>query len=101
MSFAVGAAERYAACGDRLLGVRPDRVEGWALGEAPFLRAIGHGAYDPVIPIEFAHRSLEQLHAAGAEVLYHESPMDHAIDPAFVAELVPWLAEAVRAPAEA
>ena len=75
-------------------------VEGWELGGPPFPPiAIGHGIYDPVIPIEFAHRSLEQLHEAGAEVLYRESPIDHAIDPAFVRDLVPWLADAVRAPA--
>ena len=54
-----------------------------------------------MIPIEFAHRSLEQLEAAGADVLYRESPMDHAIDPRFVAELVPWLADAVRGPGAA
>ena len=39
--------------------------------------------------------------SAGAEVLYRESPIDHAIDPRFVAELVPWLADAVRAAGEA
>ncbi len=44
-----------------------------------------------MIPVELAHRSLAQLEAAGAEVLYRESPIDHAIDPAFVDELVPWL----------
>jgi phospholipase/carboxylesterase len=73
-------------------------VEGWELGEAPFpLIAIGHGTFDPVIPIEFAHRTLATLEAAGAEVLYRESPLPHAIDPAFVAELRPWLREAVAA----
>jgi phospholipase/carboxylesterase len=73
-------------------------VEGWELGDAPFPPiAIGHGIYDPVIPIEFAHRSLEQLEAAGAEVLYREAPTDHAIDPRFIGELRPWLADAVRA----
>ena len=50
-----------------------------------------------VIPVEFAHRSVEELRAAGAEVLYRESPIDHAIDPAFVAELVPWLRAAGEA----
>ena len=75
-------------------------VEGWQLdGTRPFPPiAVGHGTYDPVIPVEFAHRSVAQLEAAGAEVLYRESPIDHAIDPAFVAELVPWIAAAVRAP---
>ena len=77
-------------------------VDGWELGDAPFPPiAIGHGIYDPVIPIELAHRSVDQLETAGAEVLYRESPMDHAIDPRFVAELVPWLADAVSGPGAA
>jgi len=74
-------------------------VDGWELGEPPFPPiAIGHGSHDPVIPVELAHRSVEQLQAAGAEVVYRESPMGHAIDPRFAAELVPWLAGAVRVP---
>jgi phospholipase/carboxylesterase len=74
-------------------------VDGWELGTGePFPPiALAHGTFDPVIPVSFAHRSLEELQAAGAEVLYRESPIDHAIDPAVVAELVPWLAEAIRA----
>jgi len=71
-------------------------VEGWELGEGPWPPiAIGHGTYDPVIPVELAHRSVAALEAAGADVLYRESPLDHAIDPAFVGELQPWLAAAV------
>jgi phospholipase/carboxylesterase len=71
-------------------------VDGWELetGEPFPPIAIGHGAYDPVIPVEFAHRSLALLEAAGAEVLYRESPLPHAIDPTFVAELVPWIHDA-------
>jgi hypothetical protein len=30
-------------------------------------------------------------------VLYRESPMGHSIDPAFVADLQPWLRDAVTA----
>jgi phospholipase/carboxylesterase len=73
-------------------GFIPD-VDGWSLrGGAPWPPiAIGHGTYDPVIPVEFAHRTRDRLLAAGADVLYRESPMDHAIDPAFVAELQGWL----------
>ena len=68
-------------------------VEGWELDASrPFPPiAMGHGTYDPVIPVEHAHRSLAELESAGAEVLYRESPIDHTIDPAFVRELVPWL----------
>jgi phospholipase/carboxylesterase len=74
-------------------------VDGWELdAEAPFPPiAVGHGSHDPVIPLEFAHRSLALLEAAGADVLYRESPMGHAIDPGFVAELRPWLRDAVAA----
>jgi phospholipase/carboxylesterase len=73
-------------------------VEGWSLGPAPFPPiAMAHGSYDPVIPVEFAHRSLEQLRAAGADPLYREFPIDHAIDPAFVVELQPWIRAAVEA----
>ena len=70
-------------------------VEGWSLGQAPWPPiAIGHGTYDPVIPVEFAHRSRDLLVAAGASVFYRESAMEHAIDPAFVAELRRWLPDA-------
>ena len=74
-------------------------VDGWELGtELPFPPiAMAHGTYDPVIPVELAHRSLAELEAAGAEVFYRESPMDHAIDPRFVDELVPWLTASVPA----
>jgi len=73
-------------------------VDGWSLGSAPFPPiAIAHGSYDPVIPIEHAHRSLEQLRAAGADPLYREYPIDHAIDPSFVVELQPWIRAAVEA----
>jgi phospholipase/carboxylesterase len=74
-------------------------VDGWELGtELPFPPiAMAHGTYDPIIPVELAHRSLAELEAAGADVFYRESPMDHAIDPRFVDELVPWLTASVPA----
>ena len=70
-------------------------VEGWSLGGPPWPAiAIGHGTYDPVIPVEFAHRTRDRLVAAGAAVLYRESPMGHAIDPQFVSDLRPFLRSA-------
>ncbi len=53
--------------------------------------AIGHGIYDPIIPVEFARQAREVLRRAGADVLYRESPIPHAIDPDFLRELVPWI----------
>ena len=55
--------------------------------------AIGHGTYDPVISVEWGQQARETLERAGADVLYRESPMPHAVDPSFLAELRPWLAE--------
>jgi phospholipase/carboxylesterase len=70
-------------------------VEGWALGGEPWPAiAIGHGTYDQVIPVELGHRARNRLVASGADVLYRESAMAHAIDPAFVSDLRPFLAAA-------
>jgi phospholipase/carboxylesterase len=64
--------------------------------------AIGHGSYDPVIGVEWGRDAHERLTAAGAEVLYRESPMPHSVDPGFIPELRDWLATAVArtSPAE-
>jgi phospholipase/carboxylesterase len=57
--------------------------------------AIGHGTYDPVIGVEWGRRAKETLDAAGAQVLYRESPMPHTIDPRYAAELASWIREAL------
>ena len=57
--------------------------------------AIGHGTLDPVISVEWGRRAREQLEAAGADVLYREYPLPHAVDPVFLAELAPWVASYV------
>jgi phospholipase/carboxylesterase len=69
------------------------RVEGYELDlSAPLPPvAIGHGTLDPVIGIEWGREAREVLQAAGAEVLYRETPMYHQIDPAFVGEVSEWL----------
>jgi phospholipase/carboxylesterase len=76
-------------------------VPGWEPELEPSLPpvAIGHGIYDPIIPVEFGRRANALLEEAGADVLYRESPMPHAIDPAFVADVVPWLRQALSASA--
>lgn len=53
--------------------------------------AIGHGAHDPVIPVAFGRAAHERLEEAGLAVTYRESPIDHSIDPRFLADLRPWL----------
>lgn len=55
--------------------------------------AIGHGSFDPIIPVQFGREARELLEAAGFDVTYRESPMAHSVDPGFLSDLVPWLAE--------
>jgi phospholipase/carboxylesterase len=98
--FSQGAAMTYA------LGLGVDRprpaallafsgfiptVDGWELDDTrPFPPiAIGHGTYDPVIPVEFGRAARDRLLAAGAPVTYQESPLPHAIDPAFLRRAAP------------
>ncbi len=79
-------------------------VEGFSLDLSPPLPpiAIGHGIHDPVISVEFSREARTRLEAAGADVLYRESPMPHSVDPSFIAELQPWVPDVVaRAGAEA
>jgi phospholipase/carboxylesterase len=72
-------------------------VEGFELDlEGPLPQvAIGHGVYDQVIGVEWGRRARDLLTGAGADVLYREYPLPHAIDPRFLAELRPWLADAL------
>ncbi len=68
-------------------------VEGFELDLSPPLPpvAIGHGTLDPVIGVEWGRQAREVLEAAGAEVLYRETPMYHQIDPEFFREAAGWL----------
>lgn len=69
-------------------------VPGFALDLAEPLPeiAIGHGAADPVISVDWSRRARAALVAAGASPLYHESAfMGHSIDPAFVGRLRTWI----------
>ena len=68
-------------------------VEGYELDlEPPFPRiAIVHGVFDPVIPVQWGRDARDLLEGAGAEVRYHESPIEHWIDP----DVIPLLQEVV------
>ena len=68
---------------------------------AGFPVAIGHGVYDDVISVEFSRTARALLEDAGADVVYRESPMPHAVDPAYVRDLTPWVARVVEAAAAA
>ena len=72
-------------------------VDGWQPDfESPFQPiAIAHGSYDPVIPVEFGREARDLLTAAGADVTYRESPIEHWIDPQVIPQLraLPFLAD--------
>lgn len=57
--------------------------------------AIGHGRLDPVIGVEWGRQARERLEAAGAEVLYRETPMSHQLDPGFVRDVGAWLGRVI------
>jgi phospholipase/carboxylesterase len=106
MSYALGLARlrpRPAAI-VALSGFIPT-VEGFELDlERPLPPvAIGHGTYDPVIEVGWGRGAKETLESAGADVLYREYPLAHAVDPRFLVELAPWISgvRAARASAEA
>jgi len=69
------------------------QVDGWELDtETPFPPiALGHGAIDPIIPIEFGRSACDTLLAAGAKLLYREYPLRHTLDPRFLLEVRDWL----------
>jgi phospholipase/carboxylesterase len=48
--------------------------------------SISHGAYDPVIGVEFGRDARDRLEAAGLRVSYREDPVAHQIAPAAVAQ---------------
>jgi phospholipase/carboxylesterase len=99
MAYALGlGAGRPRPAGILALSGFLPTVDGFALdleGAAELPVAIGHGEYDPVIPVEFGRDARDRLSAAAAEVSYRESPMPHTIDPGFMRELPTWLSDAV------
>ncbi|TMK70858.1 MAG: phospholipase [Actinobacteria bacterium] len=72
-------------------------VEGFRLDLTPPLPpvAIGHGTLDPVISVEFGRAAKKLLEEAGADLLYREYPLPHAIDPEFARELAAWIDRAL------
>jgi phospholipase/carboxylesterase len=95
MSYALGlGARRPRPAGIMALSGFIPEVEGFQIdyGKAAGLPvAIGHGTHDPVISVEFGREARDRLTEAGAVVTYHESPIAHTIDPAFMRELPGWL----------
>jgi phospholipase/carboxylesterase len=54
----------------------PPRREGGGKGLRVFL---GHGTFDPLIPVQVAHATRDLMTKLGAKVTYREYPMGHMI----------------------
>ena len=99
MSYAValGAGRPSPAALIALSGFIPV-VEGFVLdleSRAGLPVAIGHGTFDPIIPVQFGREARDLLEEAGLGVVYRESPMAHSVDPEFLQELAPWIRSAL------
>lgn len=95
MTFALGlgATRPRPAAMIALSGFVPT-VPGFELDLTPPLPpvAIGHGALDPVISVEWGRRARDLLEEAGTSPVYAEAPhLGHSIDPPFLRELTAWL----------
>lgn len=95
MTYALGlGADRRRPAGLIALSGFIPSVPGFELNlELPLPRAaIGHGALDPVISVEWSRRARVVLREAGADVLYAEAPrMAHSIDPVFLQRIPRWM----------
>ena len=99
MSWALGlgAGRPRPAAIIALSGFMPE-VEGFELDLTEldgYPIAIAHGSLDPVIPVEFSRAATERVRAAGADVLWRETPVPHTIDPRVLPELQAFVASAL------
>jgi phospholipase/carboxylesterase len=103
MSLALGlAADRPRPAAIVALSGFLPRVEGFPLQLEGLDRlpvAVAHGTLDPVIPVGLGRDTAARLAAAGADVLWRESPVPHTIDPRLLPELAAFVAAAVGTPA--
>jgi len=60
---------------------------------------MGHGNYDPVIPIGAGERSAVKIRAAGYEVEWHDYPMEHSVNNKEVADIASWISHQLAKPA--
>jgi phospholipase/carboxylesterase len=97
MTYALGlGTDRRRPAGIIALSGFIPTAPGFSIDLAPPLprAAIGHGALDPVISVDWSREAYSVLHDAGADVVYREAPsLAHSIDPVFFRELPAWLAE--------
>lgn len=65
------------------------KVDEAGLKGKPFI--ITHGIYDPLIPLQWGRQSRDALVRWGAEVEYHEFPMEHSVSEQSIAAVAAWI----------
>jgi phospholipase/carboxylesterase len=95
MSYALSfGAGRPAPAGTLALSCFMPTVEGLELDlddRQGYPVAIAHGTLDQIIPVEFGRQARDRLLAAGADVLYRESPVPHTLDPRELPAFTDWV----------
>jgi phospholipase/carboxylesterase len=94
---ALGAGRPRAAGMLMMSGFFPE-VSGWEMdpqSKSGMPAYVTHGAFDPVIPVDFGRRARERLEQAGLDVTYRETQVQHGVDFAVFPEIRDWVAAAV------
>ena len=94
---AIGKDRPRAAGLLMMSGFYPE-VSGWEMDPASkrgIPAYVTHGTYDPVIPVDFGRQAGQKLEAAGLDVTYRETPMQHGIHPALIPEIRDWVSSAI------
>jgi phospholipase/carboxylesterase len=94
---AIGKNRPRAAGLLMMSGFYPE-VSGWEMdpqAKSGMPAYVTHGAYDPVIPVDFGRQASEKLRTAGLEVTYRETPMQHGIHPALIPEIRDWVSSVI------
>ena len=102
MAYALGlAGGRPAPAGILAMSGFMPTVDGLELdleNRQGFPVAIAHGALDQIIGVEWGRDARDRLTAAGADVLYRESPVPHTLDPRELPTFTEWVRRTLAAP---
>ena len=100
MSGAVSLLEPERVCGTLMLSgfLPPDPAHRYHPQQAaghPFFQ--GHGALDPLIPLEAARRTRAYLERTPVDLTYREYPIGHEVSPGELRDVAAWFSAALDA----
>ena len=102
MSYALGLGRgRPAPAGILAMSGFMPTVDGFELDlddRTGFPVAIAHGELDQIIGVQWGREARDRLTAAGADVLYRESPVPHTLDPRELPTFTEWVRKTLADP---